>query len=157
MTLLRQYRFASFMLVLVALIAFSVAVVDLPLLFVSTILAMLSWYVTEGPRGKTLPTWVSNILVVVALAWAVFTFVAGGELAGATSALENYGTALGLLSSALGAHLTWTLPFGLLIMFAVFALITAVLVTKGLALLKQNKLAFPATMKELKNDREMLM
>jgi putative spermidine/putrescine transport system permease protein len=39
---------------------------------------------------------------------------------GADSALEGYGTALGLLSSALGAHLTWTLPFGLLIMFAVF-------------------------------------
>ena len=34
--------------------------------------------------------------------------------------LENYGTALGLFTSALGAHLTWTLPFGLLIMFAVF-------------------------------------
>jgi len=48
----------------------------------------------------------------------------------------------------------WTI---LLIMFAVFALVTAVLVTKGLALLKQNKLAFPATMKELKNDREMLL
>ena len=39
---------------------------------------------------------------------------------GATDTLENYGTALGLLTSALGAHLTWTLPFGLLIMFAVF-------------------------------------
>ena len=38
----------------------------------------------------------------------------------AQSTLEGYGTALGLLSSALGAHLTWTLPFGLLIMFAVF-------------------------------------
>jgi len=38
----------------------------------------------------------------------------------ATNALETYGTALGLLTSALGAHLTWTLPFGLLIMFAVF-------------------------------------
>jgi putative spermidine/putrescine transport system permease protein len=41
-------------------------------------------------------------------------------IANATTALENYGTALGLLTSALGAHLTWTLPFGLLIMFAVF-------------------------------------
>jgi putative spermidine/putrescine transport system permease protein len=40
--------------------------------------------------------------------------------AGADGMLENYGTALGLLTSALGAHLTWTLPFGLLIMFAVF-------------------------------------
>ena len=34
--------------------------------------------------------------------------------------LDNYGTALGLYTSALGAHLTWTLPFGLLIMFAIF-------------------------------------
>jgi putative spermidine/putrescine transport system permease protein len=39
---------------------------------------------------------------------------------GATGLLEEYGTSLGLLTSALGAHLTWTLPFGLLIMFAVF-------------------------------------
>ena len=39
---------------------------------------------------------------------------------GATATLEGYGTVLGLFTSALGAHLTWTLPFGLLIMFAVF-------------------------------------
>ncbi|GAA6120112.1 ABC transporter permease [Acidovorax sp. FG27] len=39
---------------------------------------------------------------------------------GMESALEGYGTSLGLFTSALGAHLTWTLPFGLLIMFAVF-------------------------------------
>jgi putative spermidine/putrescine transport system permease protein len=31
-----------------------------------------------------------------------------------------YTSAMGLYTSALGAHLTWTLPFGLLIMFAVF-------------------------------------
>jgi len=42
------------------------------------------------------------------------------ELLGMTDGLENYGSALGLFTSALGAHLTWTLPFGLLIMFAVF-------------------------------------
>ena len=34
--------------------------------------------------------------------------------------IESFGTSLGLMTSALGAHLTWTLPFGLLIMFAVF-------------------------------------
>jgi putative spermidine/putrescine transport system permease protein len=45
---------------------------------------------------------------------------AGLEFFGASSALENFGTSLGLYTSALGAHLTWTLPFGLLIMFAVF-------------------------------------
>jgi uncharacterized membrane protein YqjE len=45
----------------------------------------------------------------------------------------------------------------LLIMFIVFLIITGVLVAKGLALIKQGKLAFPATMKELKNDRDMLL
>ncbi len=38
----------------------------------------------------------------------------------APSLLEGYGSALGLFTSGLGAQLTWTLPFGLLIMFAVF-------------------------------------
>jgi putative spermidine/putrescine transport system permease protein len=33
---------------------------------------------------------------------------------------DGYETAMGLFTSALGAHLTWTLPFGLLIMFAIF-------------------------------------
>lgn len=33
---------------------------------------------------------------------------------------DNWQTAMGLYTSGLGAHLTWTLPFGLLIMFAVF-------------------------------------
>ena len=42
------------------------------------------------------------------------------ETLGMGGLLENYGTAMGLYTSALGAHLTWTLPFGLLIMLAVF-------------------------------------
>ena len=42
------------------------------------------------------------------------------EAWGLQSVLDNYGTALGIYTSALGAHLTWTLPFGLLIMFAIF-------------------------------------
>jgi len=36
------------------------------------------------------------------------------------SITAGYDTAMGLFTSALGAHLTWTLPFGLLIMFAIF-------------------------------------
>ena len=42
------------------------------------------------------------------------------ESGGLSGLLEGYGTAMGLFTSALGAHLTWTLPFGLLIMLAVF-------------------------------------
>jgi putative spermidine/putrescine transport system permease protein len=33
---------------------------------------------------------------------------------------DNHTTWMGLFTSGLGAHLTWTLPFGLLIMFAIF-------------------------------------
>src|SRR5262245_24243280 len=40
---------------------------------------------------------------------------------GATFGLgESFTTSAGTFTSGLGAHLTWTLPFGLLIMFAVF-------------------------------------
>jgi putative spermidine/putrescine transport system permease protein len=42
------------------------------------------------------------------------------EALGMQTTLDSFGTSLGLYTSALGAHLTWTLPFGLLIMFAVF-------------------------------------
>jgi putative spermidine/putrescine transport system permease protein len=38
----------------------------------------------------------------------------------APSLFESYTSLLGLFTSGLGAQLTWTLPFGLLIMFAVF-------------------------------------
>jgi len=44
----------------------------------------------------------------------------GLEAIGLGGWLEGYGTAMGLYTSALGAHLTWTLPFGLLIMLAIF-------------------------------------
>jgi putative spermidine/putrescine transport system permease protein len=39
---------------------------------------------------------------------------------GLTRFAEGLGTSAGTFTSGLGAHLTWTLPFGLLIMFAVF-------------------------------------
>ncbi len=45
----------------------------------------------------------------------------------------------------------------LLVMFLVFAVITAVLLMKALALLKQGKLAFPETMNELRQDRDALL
>jgi uncharacterized membrane protein YqjE len=45
----------------------------------------------------------------------------------------------------------------LLVMFLLFLVITAALLFKGLSMLKQGKLAFPETMKELRNDRDVLM
>ena len=45
----------------------------------------------------------------------------------------------------------------LLVMFIAFLVLTAGLAFKGLAMLKEDKLAFPETMNELKNDRDMLL
>jgi putative spermidine/putrescine transport system permease protein len=42
------------------------------------------------------------------------------EAFGWTDVAENYTTAMGIYTSGLGAQLTWTLPFGLLITFAIF-------------------------------------
>lgn len=63
-----------------------------------------------------------------------------------------YGTAMivALAWEAMG----WKI---LLVMFLVFLAITAALVMKGLSMLKQDKLSFPATMKELQHDRDMLL
>ncbi|RJG20483.1 phage holin family protein [Massilia cavernae] len=63
-----------------------------------------------------------------------------------------YGTAMivALSWEALG----WKI---LLILFLVFIGITAALVFKARAMLKEGKLAFPETMNELRNDRDMLL
>ncbi|MFM7259436.1 MAG: DUF3488 and transglutaminase-like domain-containing protein [bacterium] len=87
MTLLRQYRLASFLQALVAMVAFSIAELDFGMLFTSVVLAVLSWYATEGPRGRTLPDWAANTVVVAAIAWEAFRFLATGELGDAMGAL----------------------------------------------------------------------
>lgn len=63
-----------------------------------------------------------------------------------------YGTAIivALAWEAMG----WKI---LLILFLVFLAITAALGFKAMAMLKEGKLAFPETMNELKNDRDMLL
>ena len=63
-----------------------------------------------------------------------------------------YGTAMivALAWEAMG----WKI---LLLMFVLFLAVTAGLVAKGMAMLRQDKLALPETMKELRHDREMLL
>ena len=43
-----------------------------------------------------------------------------GDYMGLRWVIDDFRTTMGLFTSGLGAQLTWTLPFGLLIMFAVF-------------------------------------
>ncbi len=63
-----------------------------------------------------------------------------------------YGTAL-IVALAWETMGWWIL----LLMFAIFLVATAALAAKARAMLKENKLAFPETMNELKHDRDMLL
>jgi len=90
MTLLRQYRIASFLLVIVAIVAFSISQLDFTLLFLGVVLAMLSWYVTEGPRGRTLPDWATNLLTVAVLGYSGFDFVVRGTIEDAMGTLGRF-------------------------------------------------------------------
>ena len=67
MRLLRRFPVLAFALVLIGLAGFCTAQQSVGLLLVAGTLAAMSWYVTEGPRGRSLPRWVSNLLVLAAL------------------------------------------------------------------------------------------
>ena len=104
MTLLRQYRIASFLLVLLAIVSFAIAELDFTMLFIGVVLATSSWYVTEGPRGRALPEWVANLLVVSLLAWTAYDFMMFRDLVEAMAVLGEF--LLWLLVIKLFAHRT---------------------------------------------------
>ena len=80
MKLLRSYSALRFALVLTAILAQCVALGNFSLLVIAGILSALSWYVTEGPRGKSIPPWVSRLLVFIALLYALLEAVGPVEL-----------------------------------------------------------------------------
>jgi hypothetical protein len=64
MKLLRRYPVMAFTLVLLSIVASCIAQGSFGLMTVAGGLAAMSWFVTEGPRGRALPRWVSNILTI---------------------------------------------------------------------------------------------
>jgi protein-glutamine gamma-glutamyltransferase len=62
MRLLRSFPLLAFVLVLVSITGFCIAQESPGLLVVAGALAAMSWSITEGPRGRSLPRWVSNVL-----------------------------------------------------------------------------------------------
>ncbi len=76
MKVLRPYRLLRFSLVLSAILAQCVALSSIPVLVVSGTLAALSWYVTEGPRGKSIPAWFSRFLVLAVFVYCLFDAIA---------------------------------------------------------------------------------
>ncbi len=90
MILLRQYRVASFLLVLLAIAAFAIAELDFTTLFLGVALAMLSWYTTEGPRGRSLATWVSNALTIALVGYCGIDFAMRGTIEDAMGSLGRF-------------------------------------------------------------------
>ena len=72
MRLLRSFPVLAFAVVLLGIVGVSVATRSLRLLLVGGVLAALSWYVTEGPRGRSLPNWTANILIVAVCLNVIF-------------------------------------------------------------------------------------
>jgi protein-glutamine gamma-glutamyltransferase len=90
MTLLRRHRIAGFLLVILSIVAFSIAELDFTLLFTAVVLAVVSWYVTEGPRGRTLPNWATNALTLGLFAYSVYGFALEGAAENAMGALGRF-------------------------------------------------------------------
>ena len=57
MRLLRSFPFLAFLLVLMSIVGLCVSTGSAGLLLVAGVLSALSWYVTEGPRSRSLPNW----------------------------------------------------------------------------------------------------
>jgi hypothetical protein len=74
MRLLRNFSLLTFMLVLASITGLCIALGNMPLLLVAGTLALTSWFITEGPRGRSLPRWVTNILVLAAAMNGVVEF-----------------------------------------------------------------------------------
>ena len=66
MRLLRTFPILAHTVVLLSIVGVSVATQSAALLLVGGVLAALSWYVTEGHRGRSLPNWTANILIIAA-------------------------------------------------------------------------------------------
>ena len=64
MTLLRGFPAMALSVVLLSIVGFFVSQESVGLLLVCGALAAMSWYITEGPRGRSLPRWTSNVLVL---------------------------------------------------------------------------------------------
>ena len=66
MKVLRSYPVLAFTLVLLSIVGACIAQNNVGLILIAGTLAALSWYVTEGPRGRSLPRWVANLFFVAA-------------------------------------------------------------------------------------------
>lgn len=66
-----RFPLFAFSTMLVSIVAFGVARQDIALLLGAALPAAASWIVTEGPRRRGLPRWLTTILVLAVVAWTL--------------------------------------------------------------------------------------
>ena len=71
MKLLRSFPFLAYLLMLVSITGYCIAQGSLVLLLIAGTIALVSWFVTEGPRGRTMPAWVSHLMVLAVSLYVV--------------------------------------------------------------------------------------
>ncbi|MHC5005952.1 MAG: transglutaminase TgpA family protein [Planctomycetota bacterium] len=64
MRLLGTFPILAYAVVLLSIVGVGVATNSAALLLVCGVLAAMSWYVSEGPRGRSLPSWTANVLII---------------------------------------------------------------------------------------------
>jgi transglutaminase-like putative cysteine protease len=67
--LFRRFVFAQVML---GIVCFCMASRNVGMLLMAGAIGGLSWYVTEGPKGRPLPRWIINLASVLIVAWLIF-------------------------------------------------------------------------------------
>lgn len=90
MRLLERFRLHGLGLLLLGMVAFCTSQQQFGLLVLAAALAILSWYVTEGPRGVALPRWAQNALVVAILLWSIREWTQVPDLAETMGVLGRF-------------------------------------------------------------------
>lgn len=72
MRLNHRFRRLVFAQIVLGIVAFCIAEPNPGMLLIAGALAVLSWYVTEGPSGRPLPRWTINLGSLLAVAWLMF-------------------------------------------------------------------------------------
>lgn len=75
MNLIYRFRRLVFAQVLLGIVAFCLAERNPGMLLIAGAVAALSWYITEGPTGRPLPRWATNLGAIGAVGWLVVDLV----------------------------------------------------------------------------------
>ncbi len=93
----RRIRLEMLILAMLATVAFCVSIRSIGLLLAACGLSLLSWYLTEGPRGRTLPRWASAVLVGLIVLNAVREWLATPDPSEAMAIIGRFATWLTVL------------------------------------------------------------